>query len=244
MKSLFLVAALAGVFAGCGAPEAMNGAVGYAKDPALTNPIVANDATAPVPTPGPDTEQSTQPQKDAMTSADGSMFPKAGDEVAVIETAQGRIVFAFLPDKAPKTVASFKKLANAKFYDNTAFHRVIPGFMIQGGDPNSDPKRASGPMGTGGPGFSIPAEFNDTSHERGVVSMARSQDPNSAGSQFFVVVKKSDFLDNQYTAFGKVVSGMDVADKIVALERDASDKPNDIEKARVKTVRIAKWPLK
>ena len=122
------------------------------------------------------------------------------------------------------------------FYDGTIFHRVIPGFMIQGGDPNSKSEDRSS-HGTGGPGYTIKAEFNDTPHDRGVLSMARSQDPNSAGSQFFIVVKDSHFLDGQYTAFGRVISGMDVADKIVDSPRDPRDNPNDrIEMKSVKIV--------
>ena len=148
------------------------------------------------------------------------------NEIAVIETSLGRIEFDFLEDKAPGHVKNFKDLANNEFYSGTTFHRVIPGFMVQGGDPNTkDDDRST--HGTGGPGHTIKAEFNDESHDRGIVSMARSQDPDSAGSQFFVVVKDSDFLDGQYTAFGRVTSGMDVADKIVNSPRDANDNPNE-----------------
>ena len=148
------------------------------------------------------------------------------NEVAVIETSFGNIEFEFLEDKAPGHVKNFKDLANGKFYNGTTFHRVIPGFMVQGGDPNSKSDDRS-THGTGGPGHTIKAEFNDETHARGIVSMARSQDPDSAGSQFFVVVKDSDFLDGQYTAFGRVTSGMDVADKIVNSPRDGNDNPNE-----------------
>ena len=148
------------------------------------------------------------------------------NEVAVIETLLGNIEFEFLEDKAPGHVKNFKDLANDEFYNGTIFHRVIPGFMVQGGDPNTKSEDRS-THGTGGPGHTIKAEFNDESHERGVVSMARSQDPDSAGSQFFVVVKGSSFLDGQYTAFGRVISGMDVADKIVNSPRDSNDNPNE-----------------
>jgi peptidyl-prolyl cis-trans isomerase B (cyclophilin B) len=117
------------------------------------------------------------------------------------------------------------------------FHRVIPGFMIQGGDPNTkDPKGPRSRHGTGGPGYTIKAEFNDTPHKRGVVSMARAQDPNSAGSQFFIVVKDSGFLDREYTAFGRVVRGMEIADKIVNSPRDARDNPNDRVDMKVRVV--------
>ena len=148
------------------------------------------------------------------------------NEVAVIETLLGNIEFEFLEDKAPGHVKNFKDLANDEFYNGTIFHRVIPGFMVQGGDPNTKSEDRS-THGTGGPGHTIKAEFNDESHERGIVSMARSQDPDSAGSQFFVVVKDSSFLDGQYTAFGRVISGMDVADKIVNSPRDSNDNPNE-----------------
>ena len=153
-----------------------------------------------------------------------------------IETNHGNISFNLLPELAPETVRSFVKLANDGFYDGTLFHRVIPGFMIQGGDPNSKSEDRSS-HGTGGPGYTIKAEFNDTPHDRGILSMARSQDPNSAGSQFYIVVKDSHFLDGQYTAFGKVISGMEVADKIVNSPRDSADNPNDrIEMKSVKIV--------
>ncbi len=158
-----------------------------------------------------------------------------GKEVAVIETVHGTIKFEFFEDKAPGHVKNFKDLTNKNFYDGTTFHRVIPGFMIQGGDPNSKSDNRSS-HGSGGPGYSIDAEFNDTKHVRGVLSMARSQEPNSAGSQFFICVKDSFFLDGQYTAFGRVVEGMDVADKIVNESRDSNDNPE--ERMEIKSVSI------
>ena len=145
-----------------------------------------------------------------------------------IETKLGNISFKLLPELAPETVRNFEKLAKDGFYDGTLFHRVIPGFMIQGGDPNTKTDN-KGSWGMGGPGYSIKAEFNSRSHLRGIVSMARSQDPDSAGSQFFIVTSDSVFLDRQYTVFGEVIQGMDVADKIVNLDRDSSDCP--LEKA-------------
>ena len=150
----------------------------------------------------------------------------SAEEIAVIETKFGKIEIQFFEDKAPGHVKNFKDLANKGFYDGTIFHRVIPGFMIQGGDPNTKGDDRS-THGIGGPGYSIKAEFNDTPHKRGILSMARSQDPDSAGSQFFVVVKDSGFLDGQYTAFGRVISGMDVEDKIVESPRDSNDNPNE-----------------
>ena len=147
---------------------------------------------------------------------------------AVLQTRLGEIEIEFFPDKAPGHVKNFLDLARKGFYDGTTFHRVIPGFMIQGGDPGTkDPKAPRSSHGTGGPGYQIKAEFNDTSHKRGIVSMARAQDPNSAGSQFFIVVKDSTFLDHNYTAFGQVVRGMEVADQIVNSPRDPRDNPND-----------------
>ncbi len=145
---------------------------------------------------------------------------------AVIKTKFGDITVELFDDIAPNHVKNFLDLANKDFYNGTTFHRVIPGFMIQGGCPNTKPG-ASGAPGTGGPGYNIDAEFNDTKHERGILSAARAADPNSAGCQFYVVVKDSLFLDNQYTAFGKVLSGMEAADQIVDQPRNAGDMPND-----------------
>ena len=159
----------------------------------------------------------------------------SAQEIAVIETKFGKIEMELFADKAPGHVKNFKDLAKTGFYDGTIFHRVIPGFMIQGGDPNTkSDDRAT--HGMGGPGHSINAEFNDTLHKRGILSMARSQDPNSAGSQFFIVVKKSSFLDGKYTAFGKVLSGMAVADQIVNAPRDKRDNPDERIEMKVKVV--------
>ena len=155
--------------------------------------------------------------------------------VVNIETNFGRISIELLPDLAPETVRSFEKLARDGFYDGTLFHRVIPGFMIQGGDPNTKTDN-KGSWGTGGPGYTIKAEFNSRSHRRGTVSMARAQDPDSAGSQFFIVTSDSPFLDRQYTVFGQVTDGMDVADKIVSLQRDGNDCP--LEKAQMLHVQV------
>jgi peptidyl-prolyl cis-trans isomerase B (cyclophilin B) len=134
------------------------------------------------------------------------------------------MVLKFYPDVAPNHVRNFIKLAEAKFYDGTTFHRVIPGFMIQGGDPNSKGQDRSS-HGMGGPGHQTKAEFSSKPHKRGVLSMARSNDPDSAGSQFFICVADSHFLDWQYTAFGEVVSGIEVADTIVNAKRDGRDNP-------------------
>ena len=154
---------------------------------------------------------------------------------AIIETNLGTIVFKLLPDLAPETVRNFEKLAKDGFYNGTLFHRVIPGFMIQGGDPNTK-NGSKSTWGTGGPGYTIKAEFSSRSHHRGIVSMARAQDPNSAGSQFFIVTTDSTFLDRQYTVFGEVTEGMDVADKIVKLQRDGNDCP--LQEAKMIHVKV------
>lgn len=153
----------------------------------------------------------------------------------VIETNHGMISFRLLPEMAPETVRNFEKLAKSNFYDGTLFHRVIPGFMIQGGDPNTKTSNRH-TWGQGGPGYTIKAEFNSRSHKRGIVSMARAQDPDSAGSQFFIVTTDSAFLDRQYTVFGEVTGGMDVADKIVNLPRDRNDCPR--QEAKILKVTI------
>ena len=151
----------------------------------------------------------------------------------IIQTKFGKIVFKLLPENAPETVRSFVKLAESGFYDNTLFHRVIPGFMIQGGDPNTKQTDKS-KWGKGGPGYSINAEFSSRSHLRGIMSMARGTDVNSAGSQFFIVTSDSTFLDRQYTVFGEVIEGIDVADKIVNLPRNENDCPlEDIKMDKV-----------
>ncbi len=154
---------------------------------------------------------------------------------ATIETNFGKIVFELLPNTAPETVRNFTKLAKNNFYDGTLFHRVIPGFMIQGGDPNTK-KADKSKWGMGGPGYTIKAEFNSRSHLRGIVSMARATDPDSAGSQFFIVTTDSTFLDKQYTAFGQVLEGIDVADKIVKLQRDKNDCP--LQEAKILHVTV------
>ena len=136
----------------------------------------------------------------------------------------GEIVLRFFFEVAPGHVKNFVKLSKEGFYEGTTFHRVIPGFMIQGGDPNSkSPDRKT--HGMGGPGYHVKAEFNSKPHKRGIVSMARSNDQDSAGSQFFICVAEASFLDWQYTVFGEVVSGMDVADKVVNMKRDGRDNP-------------------
>ena len=155
---------------------------------------------------------------------------------AIVNTNLGNIQFELLSDVAPETVRNFIKLAKSGFYDGTLFHRVIPKFMIQGGDPNTRESDKS-TWGTGGPGYNIKAEFSSRSHLRGIVSMARSSDPDSAGSQFFIVTSDSTFLDREYTVFGQVVDGMEVADKIVNLPRDGNDCP--LQEAKMLQVTIS-----
>jgi cyclophilin family peptidyl-prolyl cis-trans isomerase len=152
---------------------------------------------------------------------------------AKIHTKFGEIALEFFADAAPKTVENFKNLASSGFYDNLIFHRIVPGFVIQGGDPNTKGDANRSRWGTGGPGWNVKAEFNKNKHSRGALSMARSQDPNSAGSQFFIVLKDASFLDGQYTVFGKVTSGMDVVDKIASVKTDSTDAPVTSDDARM-----------
>lgn len=165
----------------------------------------------------------------------GSVAPLAAAADTIKGVAMGRIVLEFYPDVAPNHVANFKKLAKAGFYNGTTFHRVIPGFMIQGGDPNTKDNDRSND-GTGGPGYTVNAEFNARKHLRGTLSMARTQDPNGAGSQFFICVDIVPHLNGKYTVFGQTISGLDVVDKIVAAPRDARDNP--LKRIVLKTVRI------
>jgi len=153
-----------------------------------------------------------------------------------IKTKFGEITFKLLPDNAPETVRNFEKLVKDGFYDSTLFHRVIPGFMIQGGDPNTKQSDKSN-WGMGGPGYTIKAEFSSRSHLRGIVSMARSTDPDSAGSQFFIVTTDSTFLDKQYTVFGEVIEGMKIVDVIVNQSRDQNDCP--LEEVRMEKISLS-----
>ncbi len=146
-------------------------------------------------------------------------------EIAVIKTSEGEMVLELWPDVAPGHVENFKKLARKEFYDGTCFHRVIKGFMIQGGDPLTKDEANQSRWGTGGPGYTIKAEFSDKPHMRGVLSMARSNDPNSAGSQFFICHGDPRFLDHQYTAFGKLIEGGEVLEKIATTPTQPGDRP-------------------
>lgn len=162
------------------------------------------------------------------------------NEVAVLKTSYGEMTLSFWPDVAPKTVENFKKLAREGFYDGTAFHRIIKGFMIQGGCPNTK-EGESGMPGTGGPGYKINAEFNKKAHVRGVISMARSSHPDSAGSQFFLCHGDAKFLDNQYTAFGQLTAGDDVLERIANVPTKSGgggEKSTPIERVALESVKI------
>jgi len=163
------------------------------------------------------------------------------NEVAVIKTNEGEMVVQFWTDATPNTIDNFKKLARQGFYDGTIFHRIVKDFMIQGGDPNSKDPAKENSYGQGGPGFQIKAEFNDHSHDRGVISMARSSDPDSAGSQFFICLAPVHRLDHQYTTFGKLIKGEDVLEKIgnTPVERNAQGEPSKPTKRIViETIKI------
>jgi dolichyl-diphosphooligosaccharide--protein glycosyltransferase len=159
-------------------------------------------------------------------------------KLAVLDTAQGPITMEFFPNVAPIHVSNFEKLAESGFYNGTIFHRIVKGFVIQGGDPNTKNSTNMAAWGTGDPGYKIKGEFSNIPHNRGIVSMARSSDPDSAGSQFFIVLNDSRFLDNQYTVFGRVVNGMDVVDKIAALPTIQNDQPQDPNMARINSIKI------
>jgi peptidyl-prolyl cis-trans isomerase B (cyclophilin B) len=177
----------------------------------------------------------------ASVNAEEQKSMNSANEVAVIKTSEGEMIAEFWPDVAPNTVENFKKLARSGFYDGTAFHRIVKGFMIQGGDPlTKDPARESR-YGTGDPGYKIKAEFNDRSHERGVLSMARSSDPDSAGSQFFICLANVSRLDHQYTTFGKIIKGDDVLGKIGDTEvttSDSGERSKPTKRVTVESIKI------
>ena len=177
----------------------------------------------------------------ASVNAEEQKPMNSAKEVAVIKTSEGEMVAEFWPEVAPNTVENFKKLARSGFYDGTAFHRIVKGFMIQGGDPlTKDPAKESR-YGTGDPGYKIKAEFNDRSHERGVLSMARSSDPDSAGSQFFICLANVSRLDHQYTTFGKVIKGDDVLGKIGDTEvttSDSGERSKPTKRVTVESIKI------
>ena len=177
----------------------------------------------------------------ASVNAEEQKPMNSAKEVAVIKTSEGEMVAEFWPEVAPNTVENFKKLVRSGFYDGTAFHRIVKGFMIQGGDPlTKDPAKESR-YGTGDPGYKIKAEFNDRSHERGVLSMARSSDPDSAGSQFFICLANVSRLDHQYTTFGKIIKGDDVLGKIGDTEvtmSDSGERSKPTKRVTVESIKI------
>lgn len=178
--------------------------------------------------------------------ADDAKKDAAGDkkEVAVFKTSMGEMVIELWPDVAPKTVESFKNLARKGFYDGTAFHRIIDGFMIQGGDPKTKDEKLEAEWGTGGPGYNVPDEFNDKAHVRGVLSMAHSGAPNSGGSQFFICLGDAPFLNHHYTAFGKLIKGDDVLTKLGKVEVKPNpydprhEKSRPVERVTLESVKI------
>jgi len=187
----------------------------------ITLTILALALTTPVARAADATNKPAEPPKAAKDDQKSD-----AKEVAVITTTEGVMVVEFWPEVAPKTVENFKTLAKKGFYDGTCFHRVIKGFMIQGGDPKTKDAALESEWGTGDPGYKIKAEFNDKPHTRGVLSMARSQDPDSAGSQFFICHGNPSFLDHQYTTFGKLIKGDDVLEKIATTPTHPTDRPN------------------
>jgi peptidyl-prolyl cis-trans isomerase B (cyclophilin B) len=177
----------------------------------------------------------------AMLGAEEKTPMNSSNEVAVIKTSEGEMVIQFWTDAAPNTIENFKKLARQGFYDGTIFHRIVKDFMIQGGDPNSKDPAKENSYGQGGPDYKIKAEFNDHPHDRGVMSMARSADPDSAGSQFFICLAPVHRLDHQYTTFGKLIKGDDVLEKIgnIPVERNAQGEPSKpTKRVAIESVKI------
>jgi peptidyl-prolyl cis-trans isomerase B (cyclophilin B) len=176
-----------------------------------------------------------------LTACGGSPSSKTMNEStaprAIIHTTAGDMTVEFWPEVAPRTVDNFLKLSREGFYDKTAFHRIIKGFMIQGGCPNTKPG-GKGQPGTGSPGYQIKAEFNNRSHTKGILSMARSADPDSAGSQFFICHGNASFLNNKYTAFGKVISGEDVLEKIANIPCVGPENSTPTQRIEVTSVEV------
>jgi len=185
--------------------------------------------------------EDNQPAAATPSKTDSKPHVNSTNEVAVISTPQGEMVLEFWSDVAPNTVENFKKLARQGFYDGTAFHRVIKGFMIQGGDPLTKDPTMEARWGTGDPGYKIKAEFNARKHVKGVISMARSASPDSAGSQFFICHGDAGFLDNKYTAFGKLIQGEDALDRIAGTETRPSgggEKSKPVQRQGVTSIKI------
>jgi cyclophilin family peptidyl-prolyl cis-trans isomerase len=218
LKRVITAAALLLALAAC-APASKD-ATGTQSD------TTATQAAAQTPPGAGTTAQPMAPPQQTSAAQEERPMSYYNDKVAELHTSAGEIDIRFFPDVAPNHVKNFIDLAEKGFYNGSKFHRVIPGFMIQGGDPNTISGNPAS-WGTGGSGKYLQAEFNKVKHRRGIVSMARSTDPNSASSQFFIMVAEAPSLDNQYSVFGQVTKGMDVADKIVNSPRNAMDRPNN-----------------
>jgi cyclophilin family peptidyl-prolyl cis-trans isomerase len=236
LKKTLIAAVVLGLFA-CSKPaEPQTGT--QTESTSTTSTASATSTTSTV-TETTATEAAVTPPPSAPAKEEQKQMSSYDNKVAELHTSQGEIDIRFFPDVAPNHVKNFIDLAEKGFYNGTKFHRVIPGFMIQGGDPNTV-SGSPAAWGTGGSGKNVAAEFNSVSHKRGIVSMARSNDPNSASSQFFIVTSDSTFLDKQYTVFGQVTKGMDVADKIVNAPKGAADRPNSpvaIESIKIRDAR-------
>lgn len=216
------------------------------EDDGATDVTVTTSAEEPAEdTPAEPTRVAIDPKTgpvDSSTAAPGAEMPANGEEIAVLITNYGRIVLKFFPDAAPNHVENFKKLINEDFYDGVRFHRVIPGFMIQGGDPTTKDLANKAMWGSGGPGYAIDDELNDIKHEPGILSMAHAG-PNTGGSQFFIMVGTAAYLDGLHTAFGQVIEGMDVANAIVNASRTREDRPIDSQEAVIHSAKIETFPL-
>jgi cyclophilin family peptidyl-prolyl cis-trans isomerase len=236
LKKTWIAAAVLGLLA-CSKPaEQQTGT--QTESTSTTSTVSATSNTSTV-TETTATEATIAPPPSTPAKEEQKQMSSYDNKVAELHTSQGEIDIRFFPDVAPNHVKNFLDLAEKGFYNGTKFHRVIPGFMIQGGDPNTV-SGSPASWGTGGSGKNVAAEFNSVSHKRGIVSMARSNDPNSASSQFFIVTSDSTFLDKQYTVFGQVTKGMDVADKIVNAPKGAADRPNSpvaIESIKIRDAR-------
>lgn len=233
-RSLLFLVAVAALFATACSPEETETsdvqtetAVEQPEAPEETTRVAIDPKTGPV---------------DSSTAAPGAIMPRDGEEIAVLITNYGRIVLKFFPDAAPNHVDNFKNLVNDEFYNGVRFHRVIPGFMIQGGDPNTKDLALKRAWGSGGPGYSIDDELNDIEHEAGILSMAHAG-PNTGGSQFFIMVGRAAHLDGVHTAFGQVIEGMDVVSAIVSARRTADDRPIDSHEAVIESATIERFPL-
>jgi peptidyl-prolyl cis-trans isomerase B (cyclophilin B) len=217
--------------------------------PAPISEIPESPTPAPEQSPKPKPKRAIKPQEVTEESKPSAELPLRASttkkELAVIKTGEGEMVAELWSDVAPNTVENFKKLARSGFYDGTAFHRIVKGFMIQGGDPLTKDLTNEARYGTGDPGYTIKAEFNRKSHERGVLSMARSSDPDSAGSQFFICLANVSRLDNQYTTFGRVIRGDGVLAKIgdiPTITSNSGEESKPTRRVTVESIRIISAP--